>query len=132
MVGCAEARGPLQPLGVTQAVSGRDGHAGEEQVYVGRTVGQPKLDRLGMDARLGERLRAVRVGVGDHAGQHVTTPGEGHSNQSGAVGLSPADALWRLVAVGEAQVGRRHGVADCSEGLGCRQVTGDQTVFRCR
>ena len=83
---------------------------------VGRTVGGPELDGLGVVGKLPDGS-LLRVGVAEHAVVEVL-PAERHPHQHGTVAVPPTDGGGGLLVRNESQEGRGDRVAEGREGSG--------------
>ena len=118
----------IEPLGHIESVRHLDppershDEAGDDQVGIGRTVGDPVLERLLRWAVLPMTVLAG-VGVAGHAVR--ADPAERNPDHDRAVAVAPADRRRRLLVGDETEVGGRDGVPEGRQGVGGVEDAGD-------
>ena len=105
-----------------EAVTCGNGHTGQQQIDVGRSVGSAELDGLLVaEVHLGVLLQWV--GTGHHIAAALA-PSQRHTHHSGAVTVAPADIGGGLLMRHQTEIAGGIGIAEGRERTGQAQDTG--------
>jgi len=103
-------------------VQRRHDEPADGQVEIGRTVGDPVLERL---LRRPFLPAAVLTGIGIKGHAIDADPAEGHADHDRAVAVAPADRRRRLLVGDKAEIRGRDAVPKGCQGVGGIKNTSD-------